>query len=521
MTTYRSSARQGLLLVLLLLAATPVAVAQPLGPGTWEASSVAALERGPAGSWDSLNVTHLDIVQVGDQYYMFYTGTSDSTYWRGWGVHQIGLATSHDGATWTKYAGNPVLSGGDEAGAEGFYANTPGVYHEDGVFRLWYSVQLSGSRMAMALATSTDGIEWTKHGIVMWPGPDTFDERGLHDPMVLYEDGLYKMWYHAVSWNEWQVAYATSPDGINWTKYGVVIPRGFQGTLDVLHSMFPSVLRRADGYIMFYEGVWAPGYSDALTAFSTDGIHWTYTGLAIPDGHNPDLETLGGELRAYYTKEVDASVGHFDIYYAAWRPADTTPPVIVAEITGTLGDDGWYTSDVTLTWSVTDPESAFSKYACEAQSVTTDTAGVTFTCSATSAGGTSTGSVTVKRDTAGPSAACSVVPSVLWPANHKLWDVTATATASDALSAVHVTGLEVLSNEPDNGLGDGDTANDIQGFTPSLTTTGRLRAERAGYGSGRLYSIVFTVADEAGNTGTCAAYVKVPHDQGNATGKKK
>ncbi len=113
-------------------------------------------------------------------------------------------------------------------------------------------------------------------------------------------------------------------------------------------------------------------------------------------------------------------------------------------------------------------------------------------------------------------------PTVLWPANHMLREVTATATASDNLSTVfRVTRLEVLSNEPDNGLGDGDLPNGIQGLTPSLVTAGRLRAERSGKGSGRQYSIVFTVVDEAGNSGTCTAYVKVPHDQGNGTGRDK
>jgi len=38
----------------------------------------------------------------------------------------------------------------------------------------------------------------------------------------------------------------------------------------------------------------------------------------------------------------------------------TTPPVITPTITGTLGDNGWYTNDVTISLSVTDPESAIS-----------------------------------------------------------------------------------------------------------------------------------------------------------------
>ena len=38
-------------------------------------------------------------------------------------------------------------------------------------------------------------------------------------------------------------------------------------------------------------------------------------------------------------------------------PGDPTPPVVTPVITGTLGLNGWYTSNVTVNWSVTNPES--------------------------------------------------------------------------------------------------------------------------------------------------------------------
>lgn len=43
---------------------------------------------------------------------------------------------------------------------------------------------------------------------------------------------------------------------------------------------------------------------------------------------------------------------------APTAPSDTTLPVITYSISGTSGSNNWYTSDVTVTWSVTDPESA-------------------------------------------------------------------------------------------------------------------------------------------------------------------
>ena len=86
-----------------------------------------------------------------------------------------------------------------------------------------------------------------------------------------------------------------------------------------------------------------------------------------------------------------------------WRPAgdDLTPPVIRAVVSGTAGSSGWYTSDVTVAWEVTDPDSAVTaRDGCDTVSVVEDTAGVTFTCTATSGGGSASASTVVKRDVA-------------------------------------------------------------------------------------------------------------------------
>jgi hypothetical protein len=52
---------------------------------------------------------------------------------------------------------------------------------------------------------------------------------------------------------------------------------------------------------------------------------------------------------------------------------DATPPTIVPSVSGTLGGGGWYVSDVTLSWSVTDPGSAVSSTSgCNTTTLTSD-----------------------------------------------------------------------------------------------------------------------------------------------------
>jgi hypothetical protein len=62
---------------------------------------------------------------------------------------------------------------------------------------------------------------------------------------------------------------------------------------------------------------------------------------------------------------------------------------ITLVITGTLGMNGWYTSNVTVNWVVT---GAANSSGCDAKTLTADTSGVTLTCSASNLDGTSTAS---------------------------------------------------------------------------------------------------------------------------------
>ena len=122
----------------------------------------------------------------------------------------------------------------------------------------------------------------------------------------------------------------------------------------------------------------------------------------------------------------------------------------------------------------------------------------------------------INIDKTPPTVQCSISPNTLWPPDHKLVPVTATVNVTDDLSGpAGFTLVSVTSNEPDNGLGDGDIPNDIQGFiTGTASTNGLLRSERAGGGTGRIYTLSYKGMDNAGNSTICTATVTVPHDQG-------
>jgi hypothetical protein len=84
-------------------------------------------------------------------------------------------------------------------------------------------------------------------------------------------------------------------------------------------------------------------------------------------------------------------------------PGDPTPPVVTPHFFGTQGLNGWWVSNVTLNWTVEDPESQILETrGCDAVTVTQDTTGASFTCYARSDGGETTVTVVIRRDTTGP-----------------------------------------------------------------------------------------------------------------------
>ena len=116
-----------------------------------------------------------------------------------------------------------------------------------------------------------------------------------------------------------------------------------------------------------------------------------------------------------------------------------------------------------------------------------------------------------KLDTTPPVISVSVTPNVLWPADHKMVEITPTISVTDDQDPAPAVNLvSVTSNEGDDVQGDGHTSEDID------VSTGRifLRAERSGLGEDRVYTLTWIARDAAGNSATAQATVTVPHDRG-------
>ena len=179
-----------------------------VNPGEWtRRPGNPMLAPGPAGAWDDHGATYASVIQdeTAGEYRMYLHGFSDTQ------VHQIGLAVSDslDGP-WIRLPA-PVLTPGPAAW-DGQSVRVPMVWKEGPAdYRMIYTGQGSGG-MQVGYATSTDGLAWTRH-----PGNPVFN-----DPIwatgetqnwgVMKVGSEYLMWYGNFGQRE-----AGSPSPPTWS----------------------------------------------------------------------------------------------------------------------------------------------------------------------------------------------------------------------------------------------------------------------------------------------------------------
>jgi hypothetical protein len=151
------------------------------------------LDRGDADSPDGGGACVPMVLKVGEQWMMWYTAALAAPGKQH--IHQC-LATSADGIRWTKYDKNPVLTDDFSTGGKRIILSRCYVRHDRGVFRMWYSYAKPDYRICYA--ESLDGKTWEKSPIqpVLGPGPAKgWDDKMVEYPEVDIVDGVFRLWF--------------------------------------------------------------------------------------------------------------------------------------------------------------------------------------------------------------------------------------------------------------------------------------------------------------------------------------
>ncbi|MCI2256659.1 hypothetical protein L2D08_20200 [Domibacillus sp. PGB-M46] len=119
----------------------------------------------------------------------------------------------------------------------------------------------------------------------------------------------------------------------------------------------------------------------------------------------------------------------------------------------------------------------------------------------------------MKIDKTAPTLNVSLDQSVVTDRNHQLVLISAIVKADDHLSGVASYELiSIVSNQSDNGKGDGNTTQDVQGAEFGKPDTDFLvRAEKSGNGQ-RVDSVTYKAVDSAGNSVTTSQNIVVKHN---------
>lgn len=224
----------------------------------------------------------------------FHMFRNNFTNWPG--LIRVGYLTSSDGINWPTEEETVVFTSNEVPFADPGADVSSGYVTDDGTWVLYFHTVNFGSSSVIGRMTAESPLgPWSVDAEpVLTPGSgQAWDRRNVVWPSVVQTDEGLVMFYGGES-NSRQsnIGRATSTNGINWTKHNdpntdgafaesdpVVLPeadwdRGIRNR--------PEVQLTPDGWVMVFQG--GSGLNNRGLAISRDGIEWT------PHNANPILQ---------------------------------------------------------------------------------------------------------------------------------------------------------------------------------------------------------------------------------------
>ncbi|MCH8070283.1 MAG: family 43 glycosylhydrolase, partial [Candidatus Marinimicrobia bacterium] len=235
------------------------------------------------------------VIVEADTMYMIYRakGTPGGSY--------LALANSANGINFTRYAGNPLMSGED-----------PRVVKFDNTYYLYYKTDPLG----INLATSTNLINWTQHGTILVPVND-WESHQIKAPAPVPEkiNGKYWMYYQGeqIPWHT-KMGLAYSDNLRDWIRLPdpVMTPR--EGYFDSQGTEPGVAVIIDEGIFMIYNG------------WGGDGTNRNQVGWAIFDKQDPSNLIARCDTPIVYLSYdhvfCEGLVEYKDQWYLYWGAAD-------------------------------------------------------------------------------------------------------------------------------------------------------------------------------------------------------
>ncbi len=203
------------------------------------------------------------------------------------------------------YGGNPVFAGTGTGTWDKKIRERGYILYEDGIYKMWYSgynPDLARPKF-LGYATSTDGINWERYS-----DKPIFAEKWAEDMIVLKHGGTYYMYAEG----DGDVAHLlTSPNGIDWEEQGDLTLTTTKG--DTIPGPYgtPTVWVENGKWYLFYErddlSIWL--------ATSNDKLNWQNV-------QDDAVIALGPDKYDIAAVAADQVVKHKNKYYLYYHATD-------------------------------------------------------------------------------------------------------------------------------------------------------------------------------------------------------
>ncbi|MCX6929791.1 MAG: hypothetical protein NT154_42240 [Verrucomicrobia bacterium] len=254
------------------------------------------LRPGAPGDWDAGALGSMTVLKVGEVFHLYYEA---------WGVRgqdsadynslQIGHATSRDGVHWTKDPANPVLpkGKGNDWDRDGTW--DPFVLYEDGVFKMWYGGGMD-AHCDWGYAVSTNGVRFVKKGQISHLG-NVEDDHVVHDRA----GGRYFMYYWDRKHEPMGLFLAQSPNETDF-DFAHAEPIRIEGLNDAGMKKFTHVFQEGGRWHILFGEFVRPGCKGCWTGYATspDGLRWQAQNRRLLLGQDGEILNVADGLYFLY-----------------------------------------------------------------------------------------------------------------------------------------------------------------------------------------------------------------------------
>lgn len=258
------------------------------------------IKTGKKGEWDAGALGSMSVIKVGDIFHMWYEswGVRSNAEWDAeeYNSLQIGHTVSLDGVHWAKDPASPAVP----RGAKGEWDRTgtwdPFVIYEDGIFKMWYGGGGGDAPCDWAYAESKDGRKFKKKGKISELG-------GVEDCHVVHDkaEGKYHMYYWDRDHEPIALFRATSSDEMNF-DFKNAEKIHIEGENYPAKYKFTHVFIEDGTWIMYYGNFERPYCPNSTVRFATskDGVHWTARNRYLLEGHDAEVLKVDKNLYMMY-----------------------------------------------------------------------------------------------------------------------------------------------------------------------------------------------------------------------------